>query len=101
MHAQPVAVVDMEDVHMVDIADIQTGEKNREEDWAEDENAGLCTTCVKMKIWRSIARKLVEPTKQPFKLIHSDQCGPISPPSKGGARYFILYIDDYSRLCHI
>lgn len=35
---------------------------------------------------------------RPFELLHSDLCGPVSPESASGARYFILYIDDFSRL---
>ncbi|GAA0160582.1 hypothetical protein LIER_17103 [Lithospermum erythrorhizon] len=42
--------------------------------------------------WR--ASKLLE-------LVHSDLCGPISPISSSGKRYFILFIDHYSRKCWI
>ena len=35
---------------------------------------------------------------EPLELIHVDICGPISPPSLGGSRYFLLIIDDYTRL---
>ncbi|GJV30171.1 retrovirus-related pol polyprotein from transposon TNT 1-94 [Tanacetum coccineum] len=31
-------------------------------------------------------------------LIHSDLCGPMSVDSIGGSRYFLLFIDDYSRM---
>jgi len=34
---------------------------------------------------------------RPFELLHSDLCGPIVPSSHSGYKYFILYIDDYSR----
>eukprot|EP00171_Calliarthron_tuberculosum_P004931 IDg4931t1 len=30
-------------------------------------------------------------------LVHSDVAGPLSVPSKGGARYFVTFIDDNSR----
>jgi transposase InsO family protein len=30
-------------------------------------------------------------------LVHGDLCGPISPPTPGGKRYFLLLVDDYSR----
>jgi len=32
-----------------------------------------------------------------LELVHSDICGPINPISNGGKRYFITFIDDYSR----
>lgn len=34
-----------------------------------------------------------------LQLVHSDICGPVSSPSLGGGRYFINFIDDYSRFC--
>jgi len=67
----------------------------------EDEETGQCSSCVKTKIQRRIVRAPVERTQQPFELVHSDLCGPITPPSMGGARYFILYIDDFSRTSHV
>ena len=41
-------------------------------------------------------RKPVSRSAKPFELIHSDLCGPM-PSSLGGARYYILYIDDCTR----
>jgi len=34
---------------------------------------------------------------EPLRLIHSDLAGPMSTDSLGGARYFLLFIDDFSR----
>ena len=36
-------------------------------------------------------------SSQPLELIHSDGCGPTSVNSVGGSRYFVTFIDDYSR----
>ncbi|CAL9001991.1 unnamed protein product, partial [Prunus brigantina] len=36
--------------------------------------------------------------KEPLGLIHSDICGPMQTPSLGRNRYFITFIDDYSRM---
>ena len=35
---------------------------------------------------------------EPLELVHADICGPISPSTLGGSRYFLLIIDDYTRL---
>jgi transposase InsO family protein len=32
-----------------------------------------------------------------LQLLHGDICGPISPPTPSGNRYFLLLVDDYSR----
>ena len=58
---------------------------------------GFCKVCIESKQEQRFIRKPVARTTQPFELIHSDLCGPISPPSHSGKRYFIVYIDDYSR----
>lgn len=34
-------------------------------------------------------------------IVHSDVCGPMENASIGGSRYFILFIDDYSRMTYI
>ncbi|CAI7800732.1 unnamed protein product [Closterium sp. NIES-54] len=38
---------------------------------------------------------------EPFKLVHTDLCGPITPVSKGGGRYVLTLIDDATRICWI
>ena len=43
------------------------------------------------------AQQACENLKQPLELIHTDICGPINPESFSGKRYFISFIDDYSR----
>ena len=37
-------------------------------------------------------------TSEPLEIVHGDICGPITPPTLGGSRYFLLIIDDYTRL---
>lgn len=34
-------------------------------------------------------------------IVHTDVCGPMECTSLGGSRYFILFVDDYSRMTHI
>lgn len=33
----------------------------------------------------------------PLELVHSDLCGPVHTNSLGGDRFFLTFIDDYSR----
>lgn len=33
----------------------------------------------------------------PLELVHSDLCGPITPASKGGAKYIATFLDDYTK----
>ena len=33
-----------------------------------------------------------------LELVYTDLCGPITPQSYYGARYYILFVDDYSRM---
>lgn len=33
-----------------------------------------------------------------LELIHADLCGPISPSTMGGNKYFLLLVDDFSRV---
>ena len=35
--------------------------------------------------------------RQLLELVHSDVCGPINPKSLGGNRYYLTFVDDYSR----
>ncbi len=36
-----------------------------------------------------------------LELVHSDVCGPMKTTSRGGARYFVTFIDDFSRKTHV
>lgn len=47
--------------------------------------------------WRSFKSKEYSSMK-PLELIHTDLCGPTRTASMHGERYFMLLIDDYSRM---
>ena len=34
-----------------------------------------------------------------LELVHMDLCGPMNTTSLGGSKYFMLFIDDFSRMC--
>ncbi|GAA0173161.1 transmembrane signal receptor [Lithospermum erythrorhizon] len=69
----------------------------------EIKNDGLvCTHCLSGKQTRvSIPKEATWRASKPLELIHSDLCGPITPTSNSGKRYFLSFIDDYSRKCWI
>ena len=36
-----------------------------------------------------------------LELVHFDLCGPMPTPSANGNKYFMTFVDDYSRMCWI
>ena len=57
----------------------------------------LCRNCITRKHHRTTFPKLSSfRVTEPLELIHADICGPITLPTLGGSRYFLLIIDDYS-----
>lgn len=58
----------------------------------------FCEACTKGKQHRCPYPKTADyRASEPFELIHSDVCGPMSVSSLGGSRYYVTFIDDYSR----
>ncbi|GMF65420.1 unnamed protein product [Phytophthora lilii] len=65
---------------------------------------GICGGCARGKMSTSpFAHRSGSEVKtyQPFEIVHSDVMGPIKPVSKGGARYMLTFIDDFTRFVHI
>jgi len=58
----------------------------------------ICKPCLEGKQHRSFNKVPVPRKLEKLELIHSDSCGPFSTPSNGGMKYFIVFIDDYSRM---
>jgi hypothetical protein len=58
----------------------------------------VCDACAKGKQVRSSfkLKNLVSTTK-PLELIHIDLCGPMRTVSRGGSRYVLVIVDDFSR----
>jgi transposase InsO family protein len=59
-----------------------------------------CVDCVKGKLTRA-RKKGVTRSEGLLEIIHTDICGPFTPSTLGGYRYFITFIDDFSRYGHI
>ena len=45
--------------------------------------------------------KVCERVNDLLELIHTNVCGPMSTPARGGFRYFITFTDDFSRYGYI
>ena len=59
----------------------------------------ICSGCLMSKQTRKPFRSKSNFTaKTKLELIHLDLCGPLSPPSPAGNRYFMLLVDDYTRM---
>lgn len=57
-----------------------------------------CGNCVKAKSTQlPFPKESKNRSKEVLDLIHSDVCGPVEVESVGGKRYFLTFIDDYSR----
>ena len=40
-------------------------------------------------------------SRRKLELVHSDVCGPMSTAAIGGYKYFVTFIDDFSRCCKV
>jgi hypothetical protein len=62
----------------------------------------FCEGCVKGKMNRKPFKPIGEiRSTRKLQLVHSDVCGPMQTESLGGHKYFVTFIDDYSRCCHV
>ena len=62
----------------------------------------FCEGCVEGKMSRKPFKSSgqIKSTRK-LQLIHTDVCGPMQTESLGGKRYFVTFVDDYSRYCEI
>ncbi|CAI5482793.1 unnamed protein product [Closterium sp. Yama58-4] len=61
-----------------------------------------CVGCLEGKMARKPFPPSTKPNAtEPLKLVHTDLCAPITPASKGGARYVLTLLDDATRMCWI
>lgn len=58
----------------------------------------LCEACLAGKQRRApFPQKALRRSTEPLQLLHGDLCGPITPATPSGKRYFLLLVDHYSR----
>ena len=68
----------------------------------DDAKLSFCDGCAEGKMHRKPFQSVGEiRTKRILELIHSDVCGPMSIESLGGAKYFVTFVDDFSRICQV
>lgn len=62
--------------------------------------AWSCEPCILAKHHKSKFPKISQSRAvAPLQMVHSEICDPVSTTSLGGGRYFVNFIDDYSRFC--
>jgi len=57
----------------------------------------LCEVCIFGKNHKIPFVKELWRAKFPLELVHTDVCGPMNISSIGGNKYFLTFIDDFSR----
>ena len=66
------------------------------------QNLSFCEGCVAGKLKQAPFKPVGEiRSKRKLQIVHSDVCGPMSTDSIGGSKYFVTFIDDYSRCCAV
>jgi len=63
------------------------------------DTSSRCEICVQDKNTRKSFPSITR-TSEPLELIHSDVCDTNRVLTRGGRRYFVTFIDDYSKFCH-
>ena len=62
----------------------------------------FCEKCVEGKMSRRNFKSVGEiRSMRKLQRVHSDVCGPMPTESIGGKRYYVTFIDDYSRCCKV
>ena len=63
------------------------------------DSSSRCEICVQGKHTRKYFPSITR-TSEPLELIHSDVCVSNRVLTRGSIRYFVTFIDDYSKLCY-
>lgn len=58
----------------------------------------VCSECVKGKQTKSSFKSKEFLSSRPLELVHTDLCGPTKTQSLNGEEYFMLFVDDYTRM---
>ena len=63
-----------------------------------DIRQNICEGCIMGKMHRFPFTNTSQRAKAPLQLVHADIWGPTQHLSMGGKRYFLLFVDDYTRM---
>src|SRR5205085_9481823 len=59
----------------------------------------VCSACIEGKQHQVFNRRIpASHTESPLALVHTDSCGPFRTASIAGAKYFVLFVDDATRM---
>ena len=64
-------------------------------------NKEPCEPCAVMTARNASHKSHIRPGKRPLDLVHSDLCGPITPRGYAGGKYFITFMDDWTKRSEI
>ena len=68
----------------------------------KNEKMSFCEGCIEGKMHRHPFKPVGEiRSSEKLQLVHSDVCGPMHTESFGGQKYFVTFIDDFSRCCAV
>jgi hypothetical protein len=68
----------------------------------KSEKLGICEVCIKGKQTQTPFPNSEQPrTTKLLEIVHTDVCGPMKTMSKAGAKYFAVFVDDFSRWCEV
>lgn len=71
-------------------------------DFKIDEQPEECEVCIKAKMKAMVGKPRTDPrTSEPLQIVHSDLCGPMSKASCAGNKYFVTFIDDFTRYSRV
>ena len=62
---------------------------------------GLCKNCQIGKMGKTSFKSIDYQSEEALEIIHTNLCGPIGIESYSGDKFFILFVDDYSRMKNV
>lgn len=60
-----------------------------------------CDVCIMARLQKLPHNQARRRASAPLRLVHTDVCGPITPPTHDGKNYYVIFLDDYTHFCVI